>query len=97
MSLHANLLEQAEYFAGKEQRRPAQVSLRRSISASYYALFHCLVADVTQTLVSGQGSTPLRQTIARAFHHKDMRSMSRSLAGGTPPDKIAAASPPPAH
>ncbi len=91
MKLHTALLKQALLLAKKEPRRPVQASLRRSISASYYALFHRLVDDATRTLVSGRDHNSLRQTIARAFHHKDMRSMSKSLAAGTPPDKISAA------
>ncbi len=91
MSLPTDLLRQALRPATRERRRPAQASLRRSIYASYYALFHRLVDDATRTLITGQGRAPLRQTIARAFHHRDMLSMSKSLAGGTPPDKIAAA------
>jgi len=37
MSLHADLLAQAEYLAKKEPKRPRQASLRRAISAAYYA------------------------------------------------------------
>lgn len=91
MSLHADLLKQARHLATKEPRRPAQASLRRSISASYYALFHSLVDDATRTLMSRRNRDLLRQSISRAFHHKDMRSLSKSLASGTPPRKFAAA------
>ena len=91
MSLHADLLEQAWHLATKEPRRPSQASLRRSISASYYALFHRLVDDATRTLISRGHRTPLRQVVSRAFYHKDMRSISKSLAAGTPPDRISAA------
>lgn len=38
-----NLLAQAKLLATKEQSRPKQASLRRSVSAAYYALFHLLV------------------------------------------------------
>ncbi|MEX2560734.1 MAG: hypothetical protein WD403_12510 [Pirellulales bacterium] len=38
MSLHADLLTQAEYLANKEPKRPKQASLRRAISAAYYAV-----------------------------------------------------------
>jgi len=91
MSLHADLLKQAHHLATKERRRPSQASLRRSISASYYALFHRLVDDATGTLISLANRTPLRQIVSRAFYHKDMRSISKSLAAGTPPDRISAA------
>lgn len=89
MSLHADLLKQARHLATKELRRPAQASLRRSISASYYALFHRLVDDATRTLISRRYRDPLRQAISRAFYHSDMRSLSESLARGNLPRKLA--------
>ena len=52
MTLYKDLLAQAEHLATKEHRRPSQASLRRSISASYYALFHRLVDEATRMLIS---------------------------------------------
>lgn len=89
MSLHADLLEQARHLATKDPRRPTQASLRRSISASYYALFHCLVDDVTRTLMSRRDRDPLRQSISRAFRHSDMRTLSETIARGNAPRKLA--------
>ena len=43
MSLHSELLRQTRFFAWKEPKKPTQASLRRSVLASYYALFHHLV------------------------------------------------------
>lgn len=98
MSLHTDLLKQAHHLAIKEPRRPAQASLRRSISAAYYALFHRLVDDATCTLISRSNRDLLRQSISRAFHHSDMRSLSESLARGNPPRKLLDAfSPLPIH
>ena len=42
MSLHADLLDQAEQLAQLDPRRPKQANLRRAISSAYYALFHLL-------------------------------------------------------
>ena len=39
MSLHGDLLVQARHLALVEPRRPRQASLRRAISASYFARF----------------------------------------------------------
>ncbi len=50
MSLHDDLLEQAKHLANREPRRPKQASLRRAISAAYYALFHLLVDEATKLL-----------------------------------------------
>ena len=89
MSLYADLLKQAYHLATKEPRRPAQASLRRSISASYYALFHRLVDDATRTLISRSNRHPLRHSMSRSFRHSDMRNLSKTLAGGNPPRKLA--------
>ena len=53
MSLHADLLRQARQLATRERRRPLQASLRRGVSASYYALFHLLVHEATSRMVTG--------------------------------------------
>ena len=37
MTLPADLLKQAGFLARRERKRPSQASLRRAVSASYYA------------------------------------------------------------
>jgi hypothetical protein len=81
MALHHDLLEQAEHLALREPRRPRQASLRRAVSAAYYAVFH---------LLSGEGATRLsppqrllRAQVARAFAHRDMREVCRQVAAGS--------------
>ena len=91
MNLHTQLLRQAHHLATKERRRPAQASLRRSISASYYALFHRLVDEATRMLISRARRESLRERTSRAFHHSDMRSLCESLARGNAPRKLASA------
>jgi len=54
MPIHAQLLEQAQLLATLEPRRPVQASVRRSISASYYAVFHFLVGEAAG-LQAGRG------------------------------------------
>ena len=39
-----------------DRRRPRQTNLRRAVSTTYYALFHCLAACCADTLVGGSGS-----------------------------------------
>jgi hypothetical protein len=64
MSLHGDLLQQAEHLARLEPRRPRQASLRRAISTAYYALFHLLIHEATLRV----GRNPvLRQKFSRAF------------------------------
>jgi len=73
MSLHSDLLKQARFLARKEPKKPTQASLRRSVSASYYALFHLLIEEATKLMLSGHGRAPLRDCLARAFHHSSMK------------------------
>lgn len=91
MSLHSELLKQARFLARKEPKKPTQASLRRSVSASYYALFHLLVDEATKLMLSGHGRGRLRDCLARAFHHSAMKqtaveftkkSISPKLASG---------------
>ena len=91
MSLHAELLKQAHHLATKEPRRPSQASLRRAISASYYALFHLLVDDATRRMIPGRDRASIRQCVSRAFRHSDMRTVCKSFAAGNPPSKLAPA------
>lgn len=73
MSLHSELLKQARFLTRKERKKPTQASLRRSVSASYYALFHLLVDEATKLILSGHERGPLRDSLARAFHHSFMK------------------------
>ena len=81
MSLARDLLEQAQHLSRRERGRPRQASLRRAISAAYYALFHLLIQEATAALVA---RPELRPRFARAFDHTDMRSASRAFATPNP-------------
>jgi hypothetical protein len=65
----------------RETRKPRQASLRRAVSAAYYALFHLLVADAAKRL-SPTNPPGLRLLIQRAFNHGDMRIVCRSSIEG---------------
>ncbi|MFU8802843.1 MAG: hypothetical protein ACNA8W_03440 [Bradymonadaceae bacterium] len=81
--LHTQLLNQAEMLAKKEPRRPKQASLRRSVSASYYAVFHFLIFQATQSLIGTKHDLRgLRQLTARAFNHGEMKSACKSFQSG---------------
>jgi uncharacterized protein (UPF0332 family) len=43
MRLHDELLDTARFLLRRNQNRPTQADLRRSISTAYYALFHRLI------------------------------------------------------
>ena len=80
MSLPADLRAQARLLATKASRRPKQASLRRSVSASYYALFHLLVSEATRRLISRSDGDELRNCLSRAFDHATMKTVARQFA-----------------
>ena len=88
MSLHGDLLSQARFLAGKEPRRPSQASLRRSVSASYYALFHLLVDEAVKRMISVGGRDDLRNCLRRAFDHGHMKRVAQQSAQGTVSPKL---------
>lgn len=85
MSLDEDLLEQADHLARRDARKPKQASLRRAISAAYYALFHLLVREATAAIVSDY---KLRQLVPRAFDHSEMKQACRPFAAGALPDHL---------
>jgi hypothetical protein len=84
MSLHKDLLEQAGRLATLDTRRPKQASLRRAISAAYYAIFHLLVDEACRVQIGAQrNQAPFRQVLGRAFAHNVMKESCKSFRGGT--------------
>lgn len=83
--LSSDLLEQAKLLSGKDPTRPKQASIRRSISTSYYALFHYLVEECTGLLLgTGSGNKEFRQLLARAAVHGTMKSACYEVRKATP-------------
>lgn len=80
MSLHDDLLAQARRLASAEPRRPRQASLRRAVSASYYALYHLLVSEATGRMFAGARLAALRGDVARAFAHRTMKDVARQFS-----------------
>lgn len=91
MALHHDLLDQAEHLAAKEPNRPRQASLRRAVSATYYALFHLLVDEAVVRFVKGSGASALRHLLRRAFDHGEMKRISKAFSGGSLPTSLAPA------
>jgi hypothetical protein len=50
----------------------SQLTLRRSVSAAYYAVFHFLISEAT----SNWSNAALRATLGRAYEHGIMRAAS---------------------
>jgi hypothetical protein len=90
VSLHRDLIEQAEHLAKREPKKPRQASLRRAVSAAYYALFHLLISDGALRLIPGVPG-PLRAQAQRAFAHNEMkRACEQFTRPGPYPHLLAA-------
>jgi hypothetical protein len=89
MALHHDLLEQADHLASRERLRPRQASLRRAVSAAYYALFHLLADEGARRLTPPQPS-PLRRQVSRAFDHRHMREVCQEFKKPNLPDNLRA-------
>ena len=84
-----DLLAQADVLLRLEKRRPKQASLRRAVSASYYALFHFLIEESTLLAVgTSNASRPLRQLMGRGFSHTAMKGASAEMSKPTPFDLL---------
>lgn len=82
MPLAHDLLEQASHLALREAiGPPKQASLRRTISASYYALFHLLTSDGAM-LCSPAAPAGLRALVQRAFDHSKMKAVCKPIGVG---------------
>jgi len=90
MTIHDALRKQAQQLAIQDPRKPVQVSLRRAISAAYYALFHLLIDAAIRRLVAAEPRLRLGTLVSRAFAHGEMRKVSKAFAAGTPPAAFAA-------
>lgn len=88
MSLHSDLLEQADHLAKRERGRPRQASLRRSVSSAYYAMFHLLTAEVVAILGSNL-SLDATQRIQRWFDHSEMNRVCGMFSRPDTPSQIA--------
>jgi len=81
LTLHHDLLEQAAHLATRESRKPKQASLRRAVSAAYYALFHLLISDGARR-VSPANPAGLRGLVQRTYNHGDMRVVCKGFMDG---------------
>ncbi len=88
-SLSLDLLGQARMLARREPRRPKEASLRRSISASYYSLFHYLIAACTRlTVGAAHGRGHLREFAGRTFVHGKMKAVCEEFAKTMPKSEL---------
>ena len=87
-TLHYGLLEQAFHLAKMGKKRPSQANLRRSVSASYYALFHFLIDEATRRICRAKDHSPLRYHLARTFQHSNMKNVAQQFSKNSAPDNL---------
>ncbi len=80
-----------------EPKRPRQASLRRAISAAYYALFHFLIDRATHFMISGNARASLRNQLSRCFEHGQMKTAAQAFAKEQGPWVGVSAGPVPAN
>ena len=73
MAYHDDLLAQAIQLIHVTQ--PSQLTLRRAVSAAYYAVFHYLIAEAT----SNWNNVGLRTALGRAYDHGTMKTASNRI------------------
>jgi hypothetical protein len=88
MNYSDDLLEQAEHLLKRERLRPRQASLRRSVSSSYYALFHLLSFEAASTVGANLDTAALLK-IQRWLDHGEMKRVCGMFSVPTPHKTIA--------
>ena len=84
---HANRLIKAQRGA------PKQIDLRRAISATYYALFHCLLRAAADNLIGSTGKarkSAAYSLVYRAYEHGSMLQLCQHASKGKLPPKVSA-------
>ena len=76
MAYHDDLLAHA--LALVHEQPPSQLTLRKAVSAAYYAVFHLLIFESTEHWVN----SGLRTTLGRAYDHGLMKSTSNRILDG---------------
>lgn len=87
MSLATDLLDQADMLCKREPKNPKQASLRRAVSAAYYALFHLLTEDAARLLVGlcGRVDVDSVSRVVRTFAHLDLKKVSEKFGNSELP------------
>ena len=73
MAYHDDLLIQALQLVHVSP--PSQLTLRRAVSAAYYAVFHFLISEAT----SNWSNASLRTALGRAYDHGIMKTASNRI------------------
>ena len=82
MSYADDLLEQAHHLLGRDGIDARQASLRRAVSAAYYALFHAITERAGAVLLRDPVAEPYRPVVARLFEHRQMKQAADAFKKG---------------
>ena len=77
--MHEQLLEIASELANRERGPPRSVSLKRSVSTAYYALFHAVAAFCATQLVGAYRPWKPLCHVCRSLEHGPARKIFESL------------------
>jgi hypothetical protein len=89
MAYSDDLIDQAKALASVDPRRPRQASLRRAISAAYYAVFHEVAEHaVGGVLSSADAAGPLGARLSRVVQHAAVAKAAKWFA--SPPGDLPA-------
>ena len=86
-----DLLDQARMLAQPEQGpgRPKQASLRRAVSAAYYAIFHEVANQAVLNVMSGQrAASPFGHRVRRTLEHSELKAVAGWFAQNKMPGVI---------
>lgn len=84
----SHLLEQAEKLIDGARGAPRQADLRRSISASYYALFHTILRQCALAVAGGGPWTPEYRIVYRSIEHRTVKEVCADAAKPLLPERI---------
>ncbi len=83
-----DLIEVARELARRDVGRPKSVSLRRSASSAYYALFHALAYLCADELVGWRRPRAVFTPIYRSLEHTKARSVLNASRQRQPKDRL---------
>src|SRR5206468_3220045 len=80
MPHHDDLITIARQMVDRNPGSQVEAELRRAVSTAYYALFHLLIDEATDRLVS---VAAIRPRVARTFDHNTMKIVCLEYANAT--------------
>ncbi|WP_407525620.1 hypothetical protein [Methylobacterium oryzisoli] len=89
--MNKDLLRTARRLATAPRGKPRQSDLKRSVSTSYYALFHAIAGECADRLIGTGPNVPRRawlQTFRALDHGAAKRACGKLLAHGFPQDLV---------